>query len=85
LRFDSLGLAAAPVGPGGIAIDTIQSAEQEILLDSVDIRILKNPVLYAGHQIMLAGSDGQTVTFTADDYLSITGRLEIDYLFDGDF
>lgn len=85
LRFDSLYMTAAPIGAGGIVIDTAQTVDQEIYLDSVDIQILENPVLYIGQEILLAGSDGRTVKLTADDYLSITGRIEVEYLFDGEF
>ncbi len=85
LRFDSLYMTAAPIGPGGIVIDTAQTGEQEIHLDSLDIRILENPVLYIGQEILLEGSGGQVVKFTASDYIQVTGRIEIEYLFNGEF
>lgn len=85
LRFDSLYLAAAPVGANGIVTDTVQTDYQEIYLDSIDIRVLENPILYVGQQLVLHGSEGQVVKLMNGDYITVTGRLEVEYLFDGEF
>ncbi len=85
LRFDSLYINAAPVDASGLVTDTAQTAYQEIYLDNDDIRVLENSTLYIGQQIILNGSDGQVVKFTANDYVQITGRIEVEYLFDGEF
>jgi len=84
LQFDSIYVRAAPVDASGLVIDTAQTADQEIYLDSVDIRVLQNPLLYIGQQIMLDGSGGQMVKMTGSDYITVTGRIEVEYLFDPD-
>ena len=84
LQFDSIYVRAAPVDASGLVIDTAQTADQEIYLDSVDIRVLENPLLYIGQQIMLDGSGGQMVRMTGNDYITVTGRIEVEYLFDPD-
>jgi hypothetical protein len=85
VRFDSLFVVAAPVDGTGLVADTVQTPYREIYLDSIDIRVIENPVLFIGHQVLLDGSDGQVVRFTASDYITVTGRLEVEYLFDGEF
>ncbi len=83
--FDSLYVVAAPTGAGGIVIDTASTGYQEIALDSADVRrLLENETLYTGLDLLLEGSGGQSVKLTADDYIAVTGRVEIDYRFDGD-
>jgi len=85
VRFDSLYVTAAPVDAGGIVTDTAMTPYQEIYLDNADVRVLENPTLYIGQQIMIDGSNGQMVKLTGDDYIAVVGRIEVEYLFDGEF
>ncbi len=85
VRFDSLYITAAPVDAGGIVSDTSMTPWQEVYLDSADVQVLKNPTLYIGQEIVLDGSNGQTVKFTRNDYVTVVGRIEVEYLFDGNF
>ncbi len=85
LLINAINLPAAPVDISGIVTDTISTDYQQIYLDSTDFKILENDTLFIGSQINLSGTGGQTVKITANDYLSITGRIEVIYKFNGDF
>lgn len=85
LLINAISLPAAPVDISGIVIDTVSTDYQEIFLDTTDIKILENDTLFIGSRLSLTGTGGQTVKLTANDYLSIIGRIEIIYRFDGDF
>ncbi|MFZ5979758.1 MAG: hypothetical protein ACOYVF_03920 [Candidatus Zixiibacteriota bacterium] len=83
LLIDSLEVAAAPV-VAGIVNDTVSTGDEMIVLDSVDIKILENDPLYVGCEIILKDSEG-FVRLTSLDYLSVIGRFEVEYRFDGEF
>ena len=84
--FDSLFVTAAPVSLSGIVTDTVSTGYQEIYLDSADVRrILENDTLYIGQELVLESSDGQMVKLIQDDYITIIGRIEVEYYFDGEF
>lgn len=84
--FDSLFVTAAPVSALGIVTDTASTGYQEIYLDSADVRrILENDTLYIGQELVLEGSNGQSVKLTQDDYITVIGRIEVEYRFDGEF
>ncbi len=84
--FDSLLVTEAPVSADGIVSDTASTGYQEVYLDGADVRrILENHTLYVGQQLMLEGSDGQSVKLTQDDYITVVGRIEVEYRFDGNF
>ena len=85
LLVNALQLPAAPVGAGGIVSDTISTDFQEVYLDSIDLKILENDTLYFGSTLNLSGTSGQMVKLTGNDYLSITGRIEVSYRFNGEF
>ena len=85
LLVNALQLPAAPFGPGGLVTDTISNGTQEVFLDSTDIKILENDTLFFASVLNLAGTGGQMVKLTANDYLRISGRIEISYRFDGEF
>ncbi len=85
VKIDSLYVTAAPTDSNGLVIDSIATDFQEIYLDSMDIKVLENDTLYVGQQIVLDGSNGQPVKLTEDNYISILGRIEVEYLFDGEF
>jgi hypothetical protein len=85
LRIDSVFITAAPVSLDGLVSDTASTGYQEIYLDSADIKVLNNDTLYIGQEIILESSNGQTVKLTQDDYLTVIGRIEVNYRFDGEF
>jgi len=75
---------AAPT-TGSIATDTASTGYQYLVIDSVDVQVLKNDPLYIGTEIILEDSDGQPVRLTNSDYLTVLGRIEVEYRFDGEF
>jgi hypothetical protein len=80
---DDIFVLAAPT-TGSIASDTISTGYQEVIIDSADVHVLENSPLYIGTQLVLEDSNGQPVKLTANDYLTIIGRVEVEYRFDGD-
>ncbi|MEW6049757.1 MAG: hypothetical protein AB1644_01670 [Candidatus Zixiibacteriota bacterium] len=84
LLIDSIQVPAAPT-VGGIASDTISTGDQNVVLDSADIQILKNPILFVGQELVLEGSGGQVIRLTPSDAITLTGRIEVNYRFDGEF
>jgi len=84
-----LTIGPVDVNPGIFGIDgeVISPTESEniISIDSNDIKILENPVLYSGQIITLAGSNGQVIKITGNDYVSARGFIQVQYKFDGDF
>ncbi|MBU8932371.1 MAG: hypothetical protein KOO62_00040 [candidate division Zixibacteria bacterium] len=85
LTIDSLYVDAAATNLDGIVIDVASTPEQIISLDSDQIKVLENDTLYIGSEIVLHGSDGQAVKLMEDDYITVIGRIEVEYLFDGEF
>ena len=81
---DEIFIVAAPT-IGSIASDTVSTGYQQVVIDSIDLRVLDNDTLYIGTQIVLEDTNGQPVKLTAGDYLTVLGRIEVDYRFDGDF
>lgn len=82
LRFDSISVNAAPV-LNSIVSDTLSTGVQSIEVDSAQVQILRHPVLYVGNELILHGSNGQTIKLTKNDYVSVQGRIEVEYHFDG--
>jgi hypothetical protein len=84
--FDSLFVTAAPTNAGGIVSDTVSTGYQEIFLDSADVRnLLERDTLFSALELVLEGTGGQTVKFIDADFITITGRVEVIYQFDGKF
>jgi len=81
---DEIFIVAAPT-IGSIASDTVSTGYQQIVIDTIDLRVMDNDTLYIGTQIVLEDTNGQPVKLTAGDYLTVLGRIEVDYRFDGDF
>jgi hypothetical protein len=81
LRFDSINVNAAPV-INSIVSDTLSTGMQTISIDSAAVQILKHPVLYIGNELILHGSNGQTIRLTKNDYVTVQGRIEVEYRFD---
>ena len=85
LIISGIRVDAAPVSAAGIVVDTQATGYQEIVLSNDDIQILANPVLWAGQRITLEDTGGESVRLMAADFITLTGRIEVDYLFDGEF
>ncbi len=85
LTLDTLRADPAPVSlsTGIASSETVSSGE--IYLDSVDVQILKHDSLFIRPVIFLTGSDTSGVKLTGDDYITINGRIEVEYRFDGKF
>ena len=81
---DEIFVLAAPT-LASIASDTISTGYQEITIDSADVHVLEHDTLYIGTQIILEDSNGLPVKLTASDYVTVIGRVEVEYRFDGDF
>jgi hypothetical protein len=75
---------AGLVGVGNV-VTTATESENIITLDSTDIKILENPVLYTGNIITIHSSDGQTVKVSGSDYITARGVVEVDYRIDDNF
>jgi len=85
LAIGPVTIEAAPVSPAGLVIDTASSGYHEMVLPHEAIQILKHDTLYVGQVILLHGSSGQSVRLVQSDYITVTGRFEVDYHFDGEF
>jgi len=86
VTLDSLFITAAPTDPiSGLVTDTSSSDYQMVSLDSLDIKVLENETVYIGTEVVLHGSNGLPVTVSGDDFMKIIGRIEVEYLFDGEF
>ena len=85
LTIDTLIAEPAPVSLiTGVAIQEAISTG-EIYLSNEDIQILKNDSLFIRQQLFLTASDTAAVKITENDYITISGRIEVEYLFDGEF
>lgn len=85
LVIDPIVADPAPVSLStGVAIEAATSAG-ELSLDNEDIQILENDSLFIRQQLFLTASDTSGVKLTESDYVTITGRIEVEYRFDGDF
>ena len=82
--IDTFYADAAPVDPMTSITTADQVTEGYIILDSADISILNNDILYIRPVLILNSSDTSGVLLTGADYFSIQGRIEIEYLFDTD-
>jgi len=81
---DDIFVTAAPT-TGGIVSDTASTGYQKIIIDSSDAQILRNDPLFIGTELILDDSNGLPVKLTSSDYVTVIGRLEVDYRFDGEF
>ena len=85
LLIDDISVPAAPV-LAGVVTDTISSGYQQIVLTTTDLDVFANDSLYIGTRLLLQDTPpGETARLTIEDYIHITGRIEVEYNFDGEF
>lgn len=85
VSIDNLFITAASVNGSGIVTSTATTGEQIVELDSADIQVLRNPTLWIASQITLDSTGSQPVKLTAQDFVNLVARIEVDYRFDGQF
>lgn len=85
LTIGPLVINAAPVSGAGLVLDTAATGYQEIMLTNADLQVLKSDTLYIGQELILQGSNGQSVKLMQNDYITVIGRFEVEYRFDGEF
>jgi len=82
-------LGPIAVSPGALnpdgTVDTSIISQTLLSLTSEEARVLENNPLWVGQMFTLEGTDGQTVTFTANDSLSVSGYVEIEFTLTKDF
>lgn len=66
----------APVDGNGL-VTQAASSENQIELTQEDLGVLVNRTLYVAPVLVIAGTNGQVVRIRANDYLTISGTLEI--------
>jgi hypothetical protein len=84
LTLGPIEVDAGIIGDDGRVITAVES-NNIVSIDSSDAKILEHPILYSGQIITLAGTDGQRVKISGDDYIIARGHIEIQYKFDGEF
>jgi len=84
LTLGPIEVNAGTIGSNGEVIASTESGNI-ISINSNDIKILENPILYSGQIITLAGSNGQTIKITGDDYVAASGVIQVQYKFNGKF
>lgn len=77
-------VGAGEVGDGTVVVEPTVS-EISIPLDSIDIKILDNPIVYSTQSIRLSGKGDQPVKVLATDYIGLVGTIVVDYKFNDDF
>jgi hypothetical protein len=85
LTIGPLTIDAAPVDGAGLVTEDAATGYQETILTNEEIRILENEVLFIGQELILHGSGGQSVKLLDSDYITVIGRFEVEYHFDGEF
>ncbi len=85
VTIDNLFITAATVNGSGLVTSAVSTGEQMVDLDSTDFQVLRHPTLWIASQITLDSTGSQPVKLTANDYVTITARAEIEYRFDGKF
>lgn len=66
-------------------VASVTTSENTVVLDSLEIKVLENPVLYTAQVISLHNTDGQSVKINLDDYINVSAIIEVEYRFDGEF
>ncbi len=85
VTINNLFVTAASVNGSGLVTTAVSTGEQFVDLDSVEVQVLRNPTLWIASQITLDSTGAVPVKLTAQDYITVTARAEIEYRFDGNF
>jgi hypothetical protein len=81
-------ISSLQVDRGVVGVDgTVTEASESqitLVLDSADLQVLENELIYSTQLITLLDSGGQTVKVSGSDYFTILGLIEIEYRFEED-
>lgn len=83
LDISGLSIPSAPFA-NGLSTGFSSSADT-VLLTNDDIQVLNTDSLYILTTFVLEDTNGEAVRLIPDNSITITGRLEVQYLFDGNF
>jgi hypothetical protein len=83
LDISGLSIPSAPFA-NGLSTGFSSSADT-VLLSNDDIQVLNTDSLYILTAFVLEDTNGEAVRLIPDNSITITGRLEVQYLFDGNF
>jgi len=83
LDITGLSIPSAPFA-NGLSTGFSSSADT-VLLTNDDIQVLNTDSLYILTTFVLEDTNGEAVRLIPDNSITITGRLEVQYLFDGNF
>lgn len=84
LQIGPLYITAAEVDSNGLTTGVATTDEQYIIIDSTDVNILNNPTLYIGQEIFIESSGGDMIRLNQDGFITLSGRIEVEYFFDGE-
>ncbi len=84
LKIGPLYITAAEVDSNGLTTGVAVTDEQYITIDSADVDILNNPTLYIGQEIFIESSGGDMIRLNQDGFITLLGRIEVEYFFDGE-
>ncbi len=84
LKIGPLYITAAEVDSNGLTTGVAVTDEQYITIDSADVNILNNPTLYIGQEIFIESSGGDMIRLNQDGFITLSGRIEVEYFFDGE-
>jgi len=84
LKIGPLYITAAEVDSNGLATGVAVTEEQYITIDSADVDILKNSTLFIGQEIFIESSEGNMIKLNQDGFITLLGRIEVEYFFDGE-
>ncbi len=76
---------AADVDSNGLTTGVSVADQQIISIDSSDFNVLENEILFIGQQIIIESTQGQMVNLNQDGFIEIVGRIDVEYLFNGEF
>jgi hypothetical protein len=81
-------ISSIQVDPGTVDLAgvVVEPAESQVsfVLDSADLQVLENELIYSSQLITILDSRGRTVKVSGSDYLTVQGFIEIEYRFEED-
>ncbi len=83
LTLGPIAVVNGNLNPDGTVASSVIS-ENVLTLDSDQTRILENDPLWIGQMYTLAGTNGETVRFTATDSLKVSSYIELDFTVSSD-